>query len=188
MKNLIKTGLLICILFLAACSGDDISYPATFVFEANEEIETVIITRTDLGLINEVDSFTPIDVSLCEFFETIQGNQEIESITLLSETEMEIVIDDGSATGTTFTVPYLNQDNVLLEEFGLALDGNDKITSQVCNTLNFAPSQNLMLAESNFCTINETLFAYAVHDYISKGFEVGDTLGICHINKIYKKQ
>ena len=183
----LRKVVLFCALVLCfnSCGNDDISYPATYVLEENQEIGTTIVTQSDSGEVIEVEKIQSLSLPLCEVFDLIQGNQELVSITLLSETELEINIDNGFGIISSVTLPYSEQENTTLEDLGLAFDGDNKIVGIICNEYTFAPSKNIFLAESNFCTV-QNQFEHVVNNFNSGEYIQGDTLGLCLIKKTYK--
>ena len=183
MKNIIR----ICVLglLLSSCGNDEISYPATYELESNLELGTTIVTQSDSGEVIEVDQIHALTLPLCEVFNNIQRNQDLISIILLSETELELNIDNGNGMISSFALPYSEQENVLIADFGLTFDGDNKIISKVCNDYTFAPSKNIFLAEANFCNV-QNQFEHVVNNFTSGEYIVGDTLGLCLIQKTYR--
>lgn len=177
-------------IFLVSCADDEISYPATYVFDSDQEVDSSIVTKEPSGAIVEVDAVQSLNAPLCDFFLSIQEGAGITSLTLLSESEIEISINSGNGVIQTMTTPYKLEGNVILEELGLEFDENDNVISKICNTFTFAPSENAVFAESNYCYINNNIDANdrVVVDFIGEQYQSGDTLGLCIINKIYKRQ
>lgn len=182
MKNILL--IFLSSLFILSCSENE---NKLYVYDQSREVSKTILTKNETGGIIEIDNVSSIEnglggITAFEFISMASGYNPFKNITLNSDTDITIEVNNPNEAFDVFTVSNTNEQQDVL---GLTIE-EEIITQKVCHDLTIGTFIPFSL-NSNFCTDNDgETTAYEL--FSSLNFQTNDTLAYSVIEYIYTRR
>ncbi len=180
---------LMTVILLTSCGSEEDSYPIVYIFDKSEITESTIYTVDGLGndvFPNTIFPFTDSGVTQIEFFEQLSLDFPIDKITLIDESKVKVEFNQNVLEQKPIEVSYSDDQEVLVPEFGIAMDG-ENIYGQACLNLNAQIMPYAPVLEINFCNEDSAIDA-CKKIYNDRIYQMGDTLALSIQRFIFVKE